>query len=572
MISPPPLLLQSVAALAAAGLGWMVAAQWGWGAGPGSGSDKNPARQSLPEISRIANWESDYALVAASGDPSAQVAAAIAMANRIPPESFARFLENLRRLPAHAAQGMAKGTVLRRWVAHDPEAALSWCRLHSDTEAVHSVIEEWTAHQPSRAAEIFQKLPESGRGLASRSILAGLVRTDREAAMTWLTLMTDPHNQNPDTRWAAQFAQMNSFVPLDDSLRDLARQDPAWLLDRCGELPSRHQQEVRAAVARSLSEQNTQSALDWINTQPDRLKLLEALIHRPHDEAALFAAIAALPPDEQKELPVYSFSTWGRANPKSLVDSLDTHAANLGDALKRQLQASLPQRLAASDSPGELADRMLANPALRAGFGIDSFALAWAAKDPAAASRWVAALANPDDRRIAQTAMKFAGAEAWDSSPTSLRDHYLAMAGNAAIGQASQLLRLSLDDRIALLDAESTRRPEARGQPTSGSALGTMASHFPAETARWLQQRVTTENSQTFLPSLTLVASRWAAEEPTAAAQWAASLPAGDSRAWAAANVAARWARFDEESARRWVASLPAADQAIAARGLPAPE
>lgn len=565
-------LLLTAAGLASASLGWLATGWWSGGSRPHASGAEAATRQALPYLGPTGGWERGYAAVAASGDPASQMAAAIEMASRIPPESFARFLENLRRLPAHSAQGMAKKTVLRRWIAHDPEAALAWCRQNSESDAAHDVVEEWACLQPARASEILQSLPASERAAASTRIFAGLVRSDREAAMKWLADMAGRSSQNPSSEWSSRSFGMPLFRAPIDSLRDLARQDPAWLLERSEGLPDHLRQAARAAVAQSLSGLSTQTALDWINTQPDRLSLLEGLMHRPRDEAALFAAVASLSPDEQKQLPMYTLSSWGTKDPKSLVDSLDAHAANLNESLKRQLQASLPRQLAASDSPGDLANRLLANPALRQGFGIDSFALAWANKDPAAAGRWVAALANPDERRLAEIAMQFAGADAADAPPASLRDQFSALAENSAIPQGSQLLRLSADDRVALLNEELARRSVDQGRPTAGTALGTMANHFPAETARWLQQTVTPENSQAFLPSLARVAARWAAEEPSAAAQWAVSLPAGEPRAWAAANVAARWARFDEESARRWVATLPAAEQSIAARGLPEPK
>jgi len=49
---------------------------------------------------------------------------------------------------------------------------------------------------------------------------------------------------------------------------------------------------------------------------------------------------------------------------------------------------------------------------------------------------------------------------------------------------------------------------------------------------------------------------------------WAAALPPGDTRAWAAANVAIQWRLVNPAAARAWVDSLPAADRAVAASAM----
>jgi hypothetical protein len=56
---------------------------------------------------------------------------------------------------------------------------------------------------------------------------------------------------------------------------------------------------------------------------------------------------------------------------------------------------------------------------------------------------------------------------------------------------------------------------------------------------------------------LTATASAWAAEDPQAAARWAATLPPGEPRTWAAANVAAQWRLIDESAARAGIQALP---------------
>ncbi|MFN0129425.1 MAG: hypothetical protein ACKV19_22395 [Verrucomicrobiales bacterium] len=67
--------------------------------------------------------------------------------------------------------------------------------------------------------------------------------------------------------------------------------------------------------------------------------------------------------------------------------------------------------------------------------------------------------------------------------------------------------------------------------------------------------------------SLAATATQWAAESPQVAADWAATLPPGEARAWAAANVAGQWQLYDEAAARAWIESLPPDERRIAEQG-----
>jgi len=53
------------------------------------------------------------------------------------------------------------------------------------------------------------------------------------------------------------------------------------------------------------------------------------------------------------------------------------------------------------------------------------------------------------------------------------------------------------------------------------------------------------------------VAARWAREEPVAAVDWSARLPAGRARTWALWNAAAEFHRLDPSGARAWAEGLP---------------
>jgi len=94
-----------------------------------------------------------------------------------------------------------------------------------------------------------------------------------------------------------------------------------------------------------------------------------------------------------------------------------------------------------------------------------------------------------------------------------------------------------------------------------------VAPRFPPEAARVLTESLSPENTDAFIRPLAYTASRWATDDPQAAADWAATLPPGHARAWAAANIVGQWQYFDKPAARAWVDSLPPDERALAIQG-----
>jgi len=101
---------------------------------------------------------------------------------------------------------------------------------------------------------------------------------------------------------------------------------------------------------------------------------------------------------------------------------------------------------------------------------------------------------------------------------------------------------------------------------TFSSALGKLAHHYPAETARLLADQLTPESTPTIMGPLTRSAAYWASEDPTAAAAWARSLPPGEARAWAAVNVFEQWTQIDTTAASKWWESLPVEERKLTQR------
>ena len=153
-----------------------------------------------------------------------------------------------------------------------------------------------------------------------------------------------------------------------------------------------------------------------------------------------------------------------------------------------------------------------------------------------------------------------------DGVPEHLPRHLQAALGD--VQRAACLNLFCHGDQLGRLNFSDGTVPEAtraKGEvpfESTGEILPQISQHYPAETARWLSDTLTAESTPLLMPALTSTAAHWASEDPRAAAAWAAALPSGGARAWAAVNVFDQWRQFDETSARTWWESLPAEERA----------
>jgi hypothetical protein len=506
----------------------------------------------------------------AAGDPSAQTAAAVIWARSLAPTDFGRALEAVDRLPAHAARDMAKRAILRRWAAEDPAAALRWSVGH-DPWLVGPVAAECVRTDPSIVESVFTALSASdpAAGLLNANLAVEavsqmfrvLATRDREAAMALLTRPELPP-------WEGR---LSSLRP---AFRALASQDPAWMLERAESLPAGDRAAVRASVAQALADSDPVQAINWARNQPDSRDLLKSLLVQPRDMPALIVGLATLPAEEQAFLGKNGVTSWGKNDPKVIVDALEAHAVHLSPAaLKGLLRGSTEALLAAAD-PGALANRLLVLGAGTQGFSVYDFAFSWVRQAPDTSRAWAAALTDETQRTNALEAIERATRPPEEQPVLSPVEKALQDAASGEMSGPHKLLALDPADRRRVLDAGLSRElailrareQGANNQPDEATdpfasrepMFRQVSQRYPAETARWLSDTLSPESTPVLMTALTTAAAHWAMEEPRAAADWAQSLPPGDARAWAALNVYNHWRQFDEMAARAWWTSLPA--------------
>jgi hypothetical protein len=545
----------AAAAAAAVGLGW-------WGAGiwltrrPAPGlSTPGPVKPSRPGTASTSAIDSAIASIWAAGDAVSQMIAAVDKAATLAPEQFSAFLAELERLPSHSAQGLAKRTILRRWTELNPEAAMHWCMGH-DPSLVASVAEEWAARDPTMADAIINQLTTSGRLQwqqvgALRETGGGLFRalaaTDREAA---LRLLHHP-------------ALEGGLDNIAGAMESLARQDARWLLEKTEGLPVNFSNPARSAVVRVLAEENLANAFAWARAQPDSKSLLWALMAKPRDAPGLVPLLANLSPEETSTLGRHSFALWGNGDPAPVLDALAAHGSQLDEGLRRQYSNSAAAGFLQSPNPGALASRLLAIEGLSSRFDVQNFVSQWAARSPDAARAWVASLPPNSLQEEARHALDSnSNRPDAPADERTLLQRLVSQASQGRVHQDHALLGLDETERRQVMEAGLAGMTANPNRDHGG--LDSVAERFPAETARWLSATLTPHTAETLTRVLNTTAAHWAAEDPRAAAAWADTLPAGEIRGMAAANVFEQWRHYDNDAASAWFDTLPAEERTLA--------
>lgn len=557
---PSPLSsLGLVVASVSLGLGWVVA---GWSvksratAGATSTSQA-PGKPRRPGGAASGTLSADIAAVAAAGDVSAQMAAAIALADRLAPDDFAKFLENIRHLPAHSAQGLASRAVLRRWVALDPAAALDWTLKH-DRDLVAGVIAEWARLlPPADAASLIERLPADRRADAVGKLFGVLATRDREAAMALIE----------------QQAHDMPYVHLMASaMTALAREDAAWLLERADSLPENIRRTVRDSAVRAMSEVDLEGAVAWARSQPDAGRLIQSLVQFTKDPSAMLGAVATLPHTEQAALDGHVFFHGRITDPHGFLDTIQEHWDRLHEPVRRGMLQQTAYALSKVENPGEFADRLLALGEEPAHSLIRNLVSQWAARSPEDARAWASALEGEDHRRIAMQSLEAVARADEAAESQSIFDRLMRKAGSEDLSNEYRLLTLSKDERRQVIEASlKAARPREIAEDPFGSSPEAPISRFSAETAQSLSAMVVADYHPSLLEPLARTAAYWASENPSAAAAWASTLPPGEARAWAAANVLLSSRVFDPSAGQALLESLSAEERVIVDKALGEP-
>jgi hypothetical protein len=504
---------------------------------PGNITAKPPSAGSptASQNAKSSSLDESIQAVHAAGGPSAQMAAALRLAETLSPSDFEAMLEKARFLPAHSSQSIFMRTVLRRWVEADPSAAAQWCAGNA-TSQLPEALRLWSRQDAPGARRFLASLPMDVREKAVAACAAGMAESNPAAALQFLATQAD-------SNW--------SGYSFKEAFRMLAENDPDWLCGNCDRLPSPLRQSAYEAAAASMADKNWSEAASWAMKQPNSDGLLRTVLTKAPDPATALQFLASLPESSQSSA---SNNLWKltQKDPAGLMQALAATSSLSASAVNNLLSAAMEPLK--SKNPAAAAAQLQAAfpfPEKLAEYA-HSIAGSWFQQDAAAARTWVEGLPDGDAKTKALDSLAAAEAKSRQAEipPTNAADRLLSGLQTDESMDHSKVLRLTADERRMAL---------AKGAARSSSTFrDVMQTYHPEEYGRWLLAQGDDGGEAPNQNEVSEFSAKWAAEDPPSAAAWVLQIPNETARSQTAARVALQWAAVDPESAAKWIQLLPA--------------
>jgi hypothetical protein len=491
------------------------------------------------------------------------MAAALALARRVDPADFPELLKIVRALPGDDLGALFQRAVLSRWLQHDPAAALAYAETQ-DRQLLSETLGEWARLEPADAVAWFRNAPRRFIHFSNCITLAkGVAARDPEMALEVVKSM-------PRSELADPFTDPFSFGQADliGLFETMAHGQPEWLLEKSEDLPKELLRPARFAAAGLMARHDLADFLEWTGAQPDRYDLLKVGLLDPRvptDQA--IAAMASLTPEEQADFAELTLDMpadrtdisnlvwfgWTPSDPWGALSQLEG-TPSLDPELRERLVDGVAESDAfLSDPARAVAELTRIALDLRSEWA-DWLVAAWALKDPEAARGWVATVTEAEGRADLLEKIDDVLRPPAPVSPSSPLEAIVSR-----VTRGSGITEdVSAEQRMEVLEAYARAPTENDGGGTVAgleAAADRIMERFPNEAAAWLATQP--QDDATTVNQASGVAARWAREEPVAAADWSARLPAGRARTWALWNAAAEFHRLDPSGARAWAEALP---------------
>src|SRR5690606_2175492 len=197
-----------------------------------------------------------------------------------------------------------------------------------------------------------------------------------------------------------------------------------------------------------------------------------------------------------------------------------------------------------------LADELAEGTTEMQGALLRDVASAWAERAPSEVLDWISARAgSATERSVAAIAVAVArndvaaAARYADRLPAGARDAWLAEVASIHAGN-------DMDGALRWIE-------QYRGQRFYDLGVARIAGMLAASDARRAAGMLTSLRPDAQAAIAATVGDRFAGQDASAAADWAASFTDPDVRSTAVRVVAQRWVRGDADAARSWILSLP---------------
>ncbi len=428
------------------------------------------------------------------------------------PQEVAALLDSA---PAIHRKQMA-GTLAEAWARKEPAAALAWMKtLPPDSRQSTREASEWIAlHSPELLPALLEGLPIGGmRSSILATDLQRLAGADPAAA-----------RQRVETMPAGAARQYGRVILIDALMKT---GDLAGAMEQADKVGWRGQNEWMPQYEHTVTSNGASSGYDYTSLMPG--EVMKALIRKVAATNSAEAARILTLPNISVELMVAAT----RDNPAALATALASRVS--GEYPPGNSMESWDP-VHASTTP---VSRDPAADACRVVIG------SWAARDPSGVAAWV------DSQPAGNLSTELATAlfDTWAYTDPGAMVEWASRRNGMATPAWEKVIEAAPDYAVEHLDAFL-----AQGTPASVEALFSSLDAKPLQ-ARELVKRLPDNSSAEFAG----VMGRWLGDNAEEASAWVASLPEGEKRDKAAAEVAG-WSFYQEkdyEAAAGWALQLP---------------
>jgi hypothetical protein len=594
--------LPILAFLVTAAIGWSMA---GNSAAPAKSADSAataPSRAPRPE--RRARKTSgpegaaarQLAAIRASRDPAARMRATVDLANTLPISEFAAWQDggwfNIR---GGAELTLFSKIFEERWRNEDPEGLVAWA-IKNQSGHADPILIGWADTDPQRVLDFFKTHPDEKVEL---SILATVAKKNPTLALQRLQEMIAngfavSGNGSDNSYGLLKELAKSSPQALEaalDSFSGTLKTNAEWMLigskmnDAFGDELVKLQD--RPDGFKLFSQIMTEGAEEDAPREAMRDKLLADLSNLPESWRASIASQtygfvssktarrwadadlegAGFTPEQANKIRAAAVSRLYEQPEIALkllpgVQIDEDNRKNLLSNIFRQLQGE-PEKLAAMTEllPTE-ADReyvlSLTSPQSASAKPMFDTPADWLAGLAGLAAKYPKNTGSTNDYRSTYELMS--ATQKWDQGQRAeLSRQFNALPHESKRAVAEQSIRHGFYSEPGPLEADAVRFLVAN--PSDGTVLPASSDPFAVIQMQLSGSEQESSETRTIQLASNYVA-KLAQNDPTAAGEWIATLPAGAPRTWAQKNLNSLWSQYDPAAASQWLKSLPAKDRA----------
>lgn len=433
-------------------------------------------------------------------------------------------------------------------------------------------------YEPTRALELAQQ--RSAGGNADEPVLTAVFRQlawiEPTAVEAWLQRQT-PLRKSAWQRIWLEVLRSERPALLPERLGDawdeesvvaifaaLAERSIPTALRELARLPSAHlRTKALELVLEAWAARDAKAATAWLQAQPGLRKAAahwERVLQKRarHDPRGAADAAAAVTEFDRTNLLKTVLRTWGQQD----LAAARSWIAQRPPAEQSSLLVELLPVWVQTDPSAALTYALVAARGYEQKHAAIAALRSWRTSDLAGAEKWLRSLPAADR----EVGLGWWAESLGTNRPEELRV-FLGLLGEAAGGLTGAkarhrdtalraLARSDADQALAWADAQ----PAGERPALLRTVIQGLAQANPERAAGLLARLPTEARSREGSPSTALyqrIGSAWAAQNPAAAAAWAATVPDRLGRLTALDGVAQEWAQREPEAAWRWAMSLP---------------